>query len=84
MLVIGVLIGLVIGGAAGALAFRVWQRTRAAAAARDSREIVADYELDHPGRTDAAARSRQLKKLDTRFKRLNKTGPYWRKARARS
>lgn len=49
-----------------------------------SRDIVAHYELDHPGRTDAAARSRQLNKLDTRFKRLNKTGPYWRKARARS
>lgn len=44
-----------------------------------SRQIVADYELGQTGRTDAAARSRQLKKLDTRFNRLNKTGPYWRK-----
>jgi inorganic triphosphatase YgiF len=42
-----------------------------------SRQIVADYELDHVGRTDAAARSRQIKKLDARLKRLKKAGSYW-------
>jgi inorganic triphosphatase YgiF len=42
-----------------------------------SREIVADYGLSQTGRTDAAARARQIKKLDGRFSRLKKAGPYW-------
>lgn len=42
-----------------------------------SRELVAEYELAVTGRTDAAARARQLKKMDARFKRLKRLGRFW-------
>ena len=42
-----------------------------------SRQIVADFALAETGRTDAAARSRQLKKLDARSKRLKRAGGFW-------
>lgn len=42
-----------------------------------SRQIVADFALSGTGRTDATARSRQLKKLDARFKQLRRVGRFW-------
>lgn len=42
-----------------------------------SREIVANFALAETGRTDAAAQSRQLKKMDGRFKRLKRVGRFW-------
>jgi inorganic triphosphatase YgiF len=42
-----------------------------------SRQIVADFGLAGMDRTDVTARSRQLKKLDVRFKRLKRTGRFW-------
>jgi CHAD domain-containing protein len=42
-----------------------------------SRELVAVYELAVTGRTDAAARARQLKMMDARFKRLKRLGRFW-------
>jgi triphosphatase len=44
-----------------------------------SREIVADFALGETGRTDAAARSRQLSKMDIRFRRLKRVGRIWRR-----
>ena len=43
-----------------------------------SREIIAEYGLTQGGHPDAAVRSRQLGRLEKRFKRLKKAGPYWR------
>ena len=42
-----------------------------------SRQIVADFALAETGRTDVTGRSRQLKKLDARFKRLRRAGRFW-------
>lgn len=42
-----------------------------------SRQIVADFALGETGRTDAAARSRQLRKLDVRSKRLKRAAGFW-------
>ncbi len=41
------------------------------------RKIVTDFGLGEVGRTDVSSRSRQLKKIDTRFKRLKKIGAFW-------
>jgi len=42
-----------------------------------SREIVAEFALAETGRTDVAARSRQLRKMAARFKHLKRAGPFW-------
>ena len=41
------------------------------------RQIVADFALGETGRTDATARSAQLKTLETRFKQLKRVGRFW-------
>jgi ribonuclease Y len=64
MLVIGVLIGLAVGVAAGALAFTVWQSTRRGAAARRSSEIVAEAERE----ADAVRRETQIEAREERVK----------------
>src|SRR5919106_3766765 len=64
MLVIGVLIGLAVGIAAGALALVVWQSTRRSAAVRRSREIVAEAERD----ADAIRREIQIEAREERVK----------------
>jgi inorganic triphosphatase YgiF len=43
-----------------------------------SREIIAEYGLAETGRTDVSRRSRQLRKMAGRFKRLKKVGAFWR------
>jgi len=42
-----------------------------------SREIVADFALAETGRTDITVRSRQLKTMEGRFKRLKRVGHFW-------
>jgi ribonucrease Y len=64
MLVIGVLIGLVLGVAAGALALRVWQSTRHAAAVQDSRELVAEAQRE----AEAIRREAQIEAREERVK----------------
>ena len=39
--------------------------------------FVTDFSLGEMGRTDATGRSRQLKKLGARFKRLRRAGRFW-------
>jgi triphosphatase len=41
------------------------------------RQIVADFGLGEPGRTEAVSRSRQLRKLDRRFRRLKRHSRFW-------
>jgi ribonuclease Y len=64
MLVIGIVIGLALGVAAGAFAFRIWQSTRRAAAARRSGEIVAEAERE----ADAVRRETQVEAREERVK----------------
>jgi inorganic triphosphatase YgiF len=42
-----------------------------------SREIVAEYVLAEPGRTDVTVRSRQLKTMESRFKHVKRVGRFW-------
>ena len=42
-----------------------------------SRQIVADFALGETGRTDVTVRSRQLKAMETRFKKLERVGRFW-------
>jgi inorganic triphosphatase YgiF len=42
-----------------------------------SRQIVADFALGETCRTDVSGRSRQLKTMETRFKRVKRVGRFW-------
>jgi triphosphatase len=42
-----------------------------------SRQIVADFGLGETGRTDVTGRSRQIKAMETRFKRVKRVGRFW-------
>jgi hypothetical protein len=42
-----------------------------------SRQIVAEFALSETARTDVTGRSRQLKAMETRFKRLKRIGRFW-------
>jgi triphosphatase len=42
-----------------------------------SRQIVADFALGETGRTDVTGRSRQLKTMETRFRKLKRVGRFW-------
>ena len=42
-----------------------------------SRQIVADFALSETGRTGTASHSRQLKKMEKRFKQLKRVGRFW-------
>lgn len=42
-----------------------------------SRQIVADFGLGEAGRAEAVSRSRQLRKLDRRFRRLKRDNRFW-------
>jgi inorganic triphosphatase YgiF len=42
-----------------------------------ARQIAADFELGEPFRTDIAARSRQIKSMEKRFRKLKRVGRFW-------